>query len=148
MKLNYHAFPRRSGNFLFHAENDDQAKATVLEHLRDRGDDFKATIYRWSDEKKDWDFDSPSKIEVELPEPKLPQETEYRLEVRYVKYVHVTGTMTEDQFRKESEAAATKLLNLSIQNGWKMYDSCSASFCSDDERYDARNVPTIELGEK
>lgn len=147
MRLNYHAFPRRSGNFLFHADSDEEAKAIVSEHLRDRGDDFTASIYRWSQEKGDWDFDSPDKIEVCLPEPKLPQTAEFKLEIRYVKYVQVTGTMTEDKFYNAAKAAASKLLDLPSHEGWKTYDSCESTFCSDDERYHADRVETINLGE-
>jgi len=150
MILNYCAFPDKGGMFAFSAKDDEDAKALVLDYLRENGEQFRSSIFRWSKEKKNWDFED-KELRVEITEPKLPQEQEYKLEVTYIKYVRVTGVMTEDKFCKDSKHAAETLLTLPEHRGWvKMYERCTPTWCSDDDRYHVKEseVETIKIGEK
>lgn len=147
MKLNYHAFPRRGDNFAFHAKDDEEAKALVLEYMREAGDVHETTIYRWCPEKKKWAFDDKTSIVVEIKQPKVRQEKEFKLTTTYVKYVNVKGVMTEDEFHRAAQEAVDKLLELPNHPGWEVSrERAEPTFCSDDDRYRFKGkIDTIEL---
>jgi hypothetical protein len=135
MKLNYHAFPDHGGNFAFYAKDDVEAKSLVEDYLKETGRDFSASVYKWSDIKKGWNFED-EEFKVAIDEPEVMQEQEFRLEINYVKYVKVTGVATESEFYKKAQEAAEKLHNLGDKEGWYIIRKgvCGTSM-TDDDRY-------------
>lgn len=144
MDLNYlaHIYPNIENWFAFNAKDDQDAMSTVMAYIL-KSDNHEAKIFKWDTDKKKWDYSKA--LEVKTEEKPREQETEYRFDVTYTKYIKFSGVTTERAFDKAVTKRVAELETLPDQVGWICKKRTEKTRYTDDDRYHAKTIEEIKL---